>query len=206
MVYIFALAFRLFSSTNPNFSAAGLLLCSDLTESSVELQKLVAFENAFDRVFRLIEAEGSLLQGGIIVQDCLSLLANLIRGNTSNQSLFRESGCVKKILEILPGGLRDGTPRDRHEDGDFENPQKGKNIWGLLTVVRMFFVQGSVSSRPNSDSFQKHGFLQRALDLAFSTKWEGPIRAEVRPFYLVQMLKPAKCLSGTSHLCGYDPW
>ncbi|KAF2229703.1 hypothetical protein EV356DRAFT_374176 [Viridothelium virens] len=158
---------------------AGLLLCTDLTQSSTELQKLVAFENAFDRVFRLIEAEGSLLHGGIIVQDCLSLLANLIRGNTSNQSLFRESGCVKRVLEVLPGGSRDGTLRDGDgEDNDFENPQKGKNIWGLLAIIRMFFIQGSVSSRPNSETFQKHGFLQRALDLAFSSRWEGPIRAE----------------------------
>ncbi|KAI9690131.1 MAG: hypothetical protein M1822_009092 [Bathelium mastoideum] len=157
---------------------AGLLLCTDLTVSSVELQKLVAFESAFDRVFRLIESEGSLLQGGIIVQDCLSLLANLIRGNASNQSLFRETGCVKRVLEILPGGSKDGTPRDGDDDGNFENPQSGKNIWGLLAVIRMFFVQGSVSSRPNSETFQKNGFLQRALDLSFSTRWEGPIRAE----------------------------
>lgn len=171
--------------TNMTALTAGLLLCTDLTESSVELQKLVAFENAFDRISRLIEAEGSLLQGGIIVQDCLSLLANLIRGNTSNQSLFRESGCVKRVLEILPGGSRDGTSRDEDDDGDFGNPQKGKNIWGLLTVLRMFFIQGSVSARPNSESFQKNGLLQRALDLAFSSKWESPIRAEARQINLV---------------------
>ena len=87
---------------------------------------------------------------------------------------------MKKILEILPGGSKDGTSGDEEDDGDFMNPQKGKNIWGLLAVVRMFFVQGSVSSRPNSESFQKNGFLQRGLDLAFNTKWESPIRAEVR--------------------------
>ncbi|KAI9709144.1 MAG: hypothetical protein M1820_003591 [Bogoriella megaspora] len=158
---------------------AGLLLCTDLTQSSMELQKLVAFENAFDRVFRLIEAEGSLLQGGIIVQDCLSLLANLIRGNTSNQSLFRETGCVLKVLDLLPGGKKDGSQVDDGDDaGPFENPQKAKNIWGMLAVLRMFFVQGSVSTRPNAEAFQKHAFLQRALDLAFNTRWEGPIRAE----------------------------
>ncbi|KAL9094187.1 MAG: hypothetical protein Q9165_003602 [Trypethelium subeluteriae] len=124
---------------------AGLLLCTDLTQSSTELQKLVAFENAFDRVFRLIEAEGSLLHGGIIVQDCLSLLANLIRGNASNQSLFRESGCVKRVLELLPGGSRDGTlPDGDGEENDFENPQKAKNIWGLLAIIRMFFIQGNM--------------------------------------------------------------
>jgi intracellular protein transport protein USO1 len=160
---------------------AGLLLCTDITQSSMELQKLVAFENAFDRTFKLIETEGSLLQGGIVVQDCLSLLANLVRGNTSNQSLFRETACVQTVLALLPGGKKDGS--DQEEDGDegpFENPQAGKNIWGLLAVIRMFFVQGSVSARPNAESFQKFGFLQRALELAFNLRWESPIRAEVR--------------------------
>lgn len=97
----------------------------------------------------------------------------------------------------------DGTPRDEDDDGDFLNPQKGKNIWGLLAVLRMFFVQGSVSSRPNSEAFQKYGFLQRALDLAFGTKWESPIRAEVRNWIFI-VTTVLTYLSGSLHMCRYD--
>ncbi|KAF2458764.1 p115 like vesicle tethering protein [Lineolata rhizophorae] len=158
---------------------AGLLLLTDLTQSSTELQKLVAFESAFDRLFRLIDAEGSLSQGGIIVQDCLSLLANLVRYNNSNQSLFRETGCVAKLTELLPGGPNKKTKGRPVEDEDgWESPEKGKNIWGLLAVLRMFLVTGSVGTAPNQNAFAKSGLLQQVLDIAFSSDSAIPIRAE----------------------------
>jgi hypothetical protein len=55
-----------------------------LTEGNPEIQKLVAFENAFELLFAIIEQEGGV-DGGIVVQDCLTLLANLLRYNSSNQ-------------------------------------------------------------------------------------------------------------------------
>ena len=46
---------------------AGLVLLNDLSQTSTELQKLFVFENAFERIFNLIEQDGSLTQGGIVV-------------------------------------------------------------------------------------------------------------------------------------------
>jgi hypothetical protein len=158
---------------------AGLLLLGDLTQSSTELQKLVAFESTFDRVFQLLHLEGGLSQGGIIVQDCLDLLANLIRQNSSNQSLFRESGCVPKLAELLKSAY--AVPEgDEQGDGDeFPNPQRDKNLWGLLAVIRLFLVSGSVGTHLNQKIFVRHGLLQQILDLPFREATEVPIRAEV---------------------------
>jgi intracellular protein transport protein USO1 len=144
----------------------------------MELQKLVAFEGTFDRIFQLIQQEGGLKQGGIIIQDCLDLLANLVRQNSSNQSLFRESGCVSKLSAVLHASYEKATGS---EDGDdFPNPQMIKNLWGFLAVIRLFLVSGSVGTNINQKTFEKHGLLQAILDLAFRPSTDPAIRSEVR--------------------------
>ena len=62
----------------------GLLLLISLTETNADIQKIVAFENAFERLFAIITEEGAT-DGGIIVQDCLQLMQNLLLYNVSNQ-------------------------------------------------------------------------------------------------------------------------
>ena len=75
-LYLFFLSFFRFLE--------GLLLLISLTESNADLQKIVAFENAFERLLAIIDEEGAI-SGGIIVQDCLQLVQNLLRYNVSNQ-------------------------------------------------------------------------------------------------------------------------
>lgn len=149
----------------------------------MELQKLVAFENAFDRVFKLVEAEGSLSQGGVVVQDCLALLANLVRHNAPNQSLFRETGNVAKLKALLPGGAR------RTEDEEWTSPQKDKNLWGLLAVLRMFFVPGSTGTQQNQEVFQRQGVLKVVLELAFNDSTPVPIKTEVSNISVPQCIR-----------------
>ncbi|KAJ3336905.1 Vesicle-mediated ER to Golgi transport protein, partial [Kappamyces sp. JEL0680] len=62
----------------------GLLLLIKLTSTNADIQKIVAFENAFERLFSIIAEEGSV-EGNITVQDCLQLMHNLLRYNASNQ-------------------------------------------------------------------------------------------------------------------------
>jgi intracellular protein transport protein USO1 len=185
---------------------ASLVLLTDLSNASPELQKLIAFENAFDRLFVLTAADGGLNTGGVVVQDCLSLLANLVRFNAPNQSLFRETGCVAKLAELLPGGRR--LPDSEEEDWD--NPQRDKNLWGVLVVLRMFLVTGSSSTMQNQNVFGKHGILQLVLNLAFNNKTSIPIRAEVcsstsqvsNAVTLILIM----AYSGVDHMRRYDPW
>ncbi|KIW07506.1 uncharacterized protein PV09_01471 [Verruconis gallopava] len=153
---------------------AGLVLLSEITRSSTELQKLVAFENAFDRVFKVIKMEGSLSQGGIIVQDCLELLANLVTHNPSNQSLFRESGCVSKFAQLLQEAHK--TQIDGEEA--WPTPQKEKNIWGLLGVIRLFLAEGAVGTQENQIAFFRHGLLQQVIELAFHQASQATVQAE----------------------------
>jgi hypothetical protein len=70
-------------------SLQALLLLTQLTKGNANIQKIVAFENAFDRLFDVVSEEG-YSDGGIVVGDCLLLMLNLLRNNTSNQNFFKE--------------------------------------------------------------------------------------------------------------------
>jgi len=135
----------------------------------------VAFENAFDKVFNLIQADGSLAYGGVIVQDCLSLLANLLHLNAANQSLFRETGLVARLARLLAD---DGSSLN-NEPLPGPNATREKNIWGLLAVLKMFLLHGNLGTSANQAAFEKQGVLQQVLNIAFDTTITPRIRAEV---------------------------
>ena len=111
------------------------------------------------------------------MQDCLSLLANLLRLNISNQSFFREIGWVKKLVGLLSGaikeqGLADGV-------AEWARPQRDKNVWGLLAVLQLFLLKGSLGTQANQISFWRSGVLNQLLELAFRESFDVRIRAEV---------------------------
>ena len=164
-----------------NVSAECLLLLTALTPSSPDLQKLVAFENAFERIFAIINAEGSLTHGGITIQDCLSLLANLLRFNASNQSYFRETGWVKNLANLLSESIREQDSPDGV--AEWAKVQRDKNVWGLLAVLRLFVLKGGVGTQANQVSFWQSGVLTQVLEIGFRDAFEVPIRAEVSAFW-----------------------
>ena len=154
----------------------GLLLLTALTPTSPDLQKLVAFENAFDRIFNIIDAEGSLTHGGVVVQDCLSLLANLLRLNASNQSFFRETGWMAKLAKMLSQVVREESSDSVAE---WAIAQRDKNIWGLLSVVQLFLVGGITGTQVNQMSFWQNGVISQILEIAFHKSMGGNVKSEV---------------------------
>lgn len=66
-----------------------LLLLIRLTKSNANIQNIVAYERGFDQLFVVIRSEGHS-DGGIVVDDCLQLMLNLLKRNASNQTVFRE--------------------------------------------------------------------------------------------------------------------
>ncbi|XP_064603331.1 general vesicular transport factor p115-like [Liolophura sinensis] len=106
-----------------------LLLLIQLTKGNANLQKIVAFENAFGRLLDIIHEEGNS-DGGIVVEDCLLLLTNLLRNNSSNQNFFKEGSYIQKL-----------TPFFQLESGEMNtqggwSAQKVTNIHLMLQVVR----------------------------------------------------------------------
>ncbi|CAH2012278.1 unnamed protein product [Acanthoscelides obtectus] len=104
-----------------------LLLLINLTKSNANIQKIVAFENAFDRLFAIIKDEG-WTDGGIVVEDCLLLILNLLRNNTSNINFFKEGSYIQKLTPMFE------LPANLEEVG--WSPQKVSNFHCLLQVIR----------------------------------------------------------------------
>ncbi|KAL2214341.1 hypothetical protein CC79DRAFT_140781 [Sarocladium strictum] len=154
-----------------------ITLLTYLTPSSVDIQKLVAFENAFEKLFSIIAADGSLAEGGRTVEDCLILLANLLRRNASNQSLFRESGCVSKLANLL-SSLLQGQSETNPEVAGWAETQKNRNVYAFLAVVRLFLGRRFNGTAQNQAAFWKHGLSFHVLQLAFSHDAQAQIKAE----------------------------
>lgn len=129
-----------------------LLVLISLTEGNPEIQKLVAFENAFEQLFLIIEQEGGV-DGGIVVQDCLSLLANLLRYNSSNQvnvytarclqkNYFRETRGVQRLVGIFPTG----------DNAGHWPTQRANNTILALAVTRILISKGGAGTLSNQVS------------------------------------------------------
>ncbi|CZT20773.1 uncharacterized protein RCC_06631 [Ramularia collo-cygni] len=151
---------------------AGLLLLVDLTSGANEdLRKIVAFEDVFGKIFALIQLEGGLAEAGITAQDCLSLLANLIKGSASNQTMFRESGCVAQMAQLL----QQAFPSDPLEAA-FLVQSREKAAWGLLQLLRLFLVPGESGTAQNQAAFFRAGIAQTLIDLGFCSNLPTPIQ------------------------------
>lgn len=114
-----------------------LLLLIQLTKSNANIQKIVAFENAFDRLFDVLKEEG-YSDGGIVTEDCLLLMLNLLRNNTSNQNFFKEGSYIQRLVPMF------AIPPDiEEEQGPGWSPQKVTNIHCVLEVVRTLVNPGN---------------------------------------------------------------
>ncbi|KAM0666380.1 hypothetical protein MY8738_009767 [Beauveria namnaoensis] len=153
----------------------GINLLTSLTPASIDIQKLVAFENAFEKLFAIIESDGSLSEGGRTVEDCLILLANLLRRNASNQTLFRESGCMKKLADLLHSVLQ---PENGEDVAIWAQSQRNRNLYAFLAILRLLLTPGSAGVSRNQELLWKHRLCADVLHLAFSPDVQMEIRAE----------------------------
>lgn len=140
----------------------------NLTKTNGNIQKIVAFESGFDRIMEIIDSEGNVLRGGIIVEDCLNLLINLLQGNSSNQSFFKEANFIKVICKYLD--LSDGGGEIEATNGEATNAwsaQKCTNLSLLLKLIRCL-VSPSNQQHVVTDSqkaFSHFGLLHRLCAL-----------------------------------------
>jgi hypothetical protein len=70
-----------------------LLLLPAMLNGNADIQKIVAFSGAFEKLFEIIQMEGGT-DGGIVVQDALTVVGCLLRFNVSNQVSTRLEVCM----------------------------------------------------------------------------------------------------------------
>ncbi|KAM0024264.1 putative uso1/p115-like vesicle tethering protein [Helianthus debilis subsp. tardiflorus] len=131
-----------------------LLLLTYLTREAEEIQKILVFEGAFEKIFSIIKEEGGS-DGGVVVQDCLELLNNLIRSNSSNQVLLRETIGFDSLISILK--LRGSTYSF--------SQQKTINLLCVLETIRLLMNGGSEAdpAKQSEKSTNKTVLAQRKV-------------------------------------------
>ncbi|XP_056619884.1 general vesicular transport factor p115 isoform X2 [Triplophysa dalaica] len=147
----------------------GLLLLQQLTKGNAAIQKIVAFENAFERLLDIITEEGSS-DGGIVVEDCLLLLLNLLKNNSSNQNFFKEGSYIQRMKPWFEVG----------DDNSGWSAQKVTNLHLMLQLVRV--MVSPVNSPGGTSSCQKAmfqcGLLQQLCTILMATGVPADILTE----------------------------
>nr|CAG8501137.1 10257_t:CDS:10 [Entrophospora candida] len=135
----------------------GLLLLTSLTENNAEIQKIVAFENAFERLIEIIVEEDGL-NGGIIVQDCMQLIINLLRYNVSNQ--YHNSSKPTEIDYLIQDW----------------NEQKIINTIVLLELMRMLVVPNNMNTLTNQKVMIQCGVFKPVIELSLSSNAPSAVK------------------------------
>ncbi|KAK2509403.1 hypothetical protein MC885_003170 [Smutsia gigantea] len=148
----------------------GVLLLQALTRSNGAIQKIVAFENAFERLLDIITEEENS-DGGIVVEDCLILLQNLLKNNNSNQNFFKEGSYIQRMKPWFEVG----------DDNSGWSAQKVTNLHLMLQLVRVLV---SPTNPPGAtSSCQKAmfqcGLLQQLCTILMATGVPADILTEV---------------------------
>ncbi|XP_036430683.1 general vesicular transport factor p115 isoform X1 [Colossoma macropomum] len=147
----------------------GLLLLQQLTKGNAAIQKIVAFENAFERLLDIITEEGTS-DGGIVVEDCLLLLLNLLKNNSSNQNFFKEGSYIQRMKPWFEVG----------DDNSGWSAQKVTNLHLMLQLVRV--MVSPVNSPGATASCQKAmfqcGLLQQLCTILMATGVPADILTE----------------------------
>lgn len=135
----------------------GLLLLNLLSENNSEIQKIIVFEDAFEKLFDLLEAEKNQLNSHsdlnfenedqrqvyeallFLPGQCFSIMSHLLEHNVSNASYFRETGGIQRLCKLLKD-LSSFLPNDR----------ASFLIKNILSIIILLLVP----DHPNTDKNQ----------------------------------------------------
>ncbi|XP_011080921.1 golgin candidate 6 [Sesamum indicum] len=180
-----------------------LLLLTYLTREAEEIQKIVVFEGAFEKIFSIIKEEGGS-EGGVVVQDCLELLNNLLRNNASNQVLLRETMGFDPLISILK--LRGSTYKFTQ--------QKTINLLSVLDTINLL-LHGGQQTDPGKDTngvanktvLVQKKVLDHLLVLGVESQW-APVAVRCMALQCIGDLvvsHPKNCDALASKVIGEDP-
>ncbi|GFY40243.1 general vesicular transport factor p115 [Trichonephila inaurata madagascariensis] len=147
-----------------------LLLLEYLTKSNANIQKIVAFENGFDKLLSVISDEG-YSDGGVIVGDCLRVMLTLLKNNTSNVTFFKEGSYIKHLTPFFD--LQDSSERGWTQ-------QKAMNTLIMLQIVRVLASPNNpqqVTVAAQKDMYQC-GLLEQLCSILMASGVPADVLAE----------------------------
>ncbi|KAI0076386.1 hypothetical protein K474DRAFT_1623002 [Panus rudis PR-1116 ss-1] len=141
----------------------GITLIQALVHQSPDIQKVLAFEGAFERLFNIIKQEGGL-EGGHVVHEVLATVDALLRFNSSNQGYFRDTLLPPMLpaLLLFPPSLPPGEIAPQGFALQFwDTPQKPANASLVLNIMGMLI--GSKGGSTNETMAFSRCMIELAL-------------------------------------------
>jgi len=97
-------------------------LLDRLTENNEQLQNFVAFRDGFAKLFQIVEKE-IYEEHDMIVQNCLSILNNVLRDNQLTQKLFLQGNHLNKVPNVLALPYKVSRARTYSSQSDHGPPE-----------------------------------------------------------------------------------
>ncbi|KAF8190815.1 p115 like vesicle tethering protein [Pholiota molesta] len=109
-----------------------------LISQSADIQKVLAFEGAFEKLFNTVTQEGGV-DGGLVAQGALTCVDGLLRFNSSNQSYFKETSLPPVLCSLLqfPVTLDVQTTAPQEFALQFWDDQKQRNTSLIIGIMGM---------------------------------------------------------------------
>ena len=142
-----------------------LLLLNAMARDKEDIQKLLAFEGAFERLLAIVRDEGGP-EGGVVVQDCSELVNTLLRSCAPNQRLFREVGLLAQLPSLL-------CATGRGADAALSRQAAANVLCALETACMLLSPcgeDGDATVRVHQAAFCKVDLLSALLPLALGTR------------------------------------
>lgn len=167
----------------------GLAMLQVLISQNAEIQKILAFEGIFEKLLNIIATEGGI-EGGIVVQDCLTCIDGLLRFNVSNLSYFRETSLWTHLIALLmfPPDLSSDSPAPAEFALQFWEPQKTTNVSILVGILGLLVGNKGKTSQQNI-------FLRCLFELALASNAPTTIKTKALRLLPVSPVFPKAILT-----------
>ncbi|KAJ7722055.1 p115 like vesicle tethering protein [Mycena maculata] len=145
-----------------------------LISQSADIQKVLAFEGAFEKLFNTVTQEGGV-EGGVVTQEALSCVDGLLRFNTSNQSYFRETPLPPVLCSLLlfpPNlALHDAAPQEFALQ--FWDDQKLSNASFVVGIMGML-----ISSSKGNSTQEVSAYTRCLVEIALASNAPTPLKTQ----------------------------
>jgi hypothetical protein len=144
-----------------------------LISQSAEIQKVLTFEGAFEKLFGIVTQEGGI-DGGLVTRGALTCVDALLRFNSSNQvsspqeqwntflhllqSYFRETPLFPIVSQLLqfPPNIRLTDPAPQEFALQFWDEQKTLNASLIVGIMGIFVGSKGSTTRMCLHKYQEH--------------------------------------------------
>ncbi|KAJ7072925.1 p115 like vesicle tethering protein [Mycena amicta] len=151
-----------------------ITMVQTLISQSADIQKVLAFEGAFEKLFNIVTEEGGV-EGGLVPQQALSCVDALLRFNTSNQSYFRETPLPPLLYTLLlyPPSLPLEEKAPQEFALQYWDDQKLANASLIVAIMGMF-----IGSSKGTSTQEVLSYTRCLVEMALASNAPAPLKTQ----------------------------